>query len=62
MNGIVVLLLGFVLGVVVAVTVIMRYTAFVIKNDKDFRDAMDSIDNTGACDSIVEFFYGKKDE
>lgn len=46
MNGIVTLILGFILGAVVAVTAMYRFTAYLLKNDKEFRDAMHDIDTT----------------
>lgn len=63
MDGIVTLILGFILGAVVAVTAMLRFTAYLLKNDKEFRDAMRDIDTTEKVrDGIVKFFYGDENE
>ena len=63
MDGIVTLILGFILGAVVAVTAMFRFTAYLLKNDKEFRDAMRDIDTTEKVrDGIVKFFYGDENE
>ena len=63
MNGIVTLILGFILGAVVAITAMYRFTAYLLKNDKEFRDAMHDIDTTEEVqNSIVKFFYGDEKE
>ena len=61
MEGIITLILGFILGAVVTVTVMYRLTAYWLKTDDKFSDAMHSLDETGeVSDSIVRFFYGDK--
>lgn len=63
MDGIVTLILGFILGAVVAITAMYRFTAYLLKNDKEFRDAMHDIDTTEEVqNSIVKFFYGDEKE
>lgn len=63
MDGIVTLILGFILGAVVALTAMYRFTAYLLKNDKEFRDAMRDIDKTEEVqNSIVKFFYGDEKE
>lgn len=63
MDGIVTLILGFILGAVVAVTAMFRFTAYLLKNDKEFRDAMHDIDTTEEVQNgIVKFFYGDEKE
>ena len=63
MDGIITLVLGFILGVVVAVTAMYRITAYWLKTDDKFSDAMHSLDETGeVSDCIVRFFYGDQKE
>ena len=63
MDGIVTLILGFILGVVVAITAMFRFTAYLLKNDKEFRDAIHDIDTTEEVQNgIVKFFYGDEKE
>ena len=63
MDGIVTLILGFILGVVVAITAMFRFTAYLLKNDKEFRDAIHDIDTTEEVQNgIVKFFYGDEEK
>lgn len=63
MDGVITLILGFILGVVVAVTAMFRFTAYLLKNDKEFRDAMHDIDATEEVQNgIVKFFYGDEEK
>lgn len=63
MDGIVTLILGFILGAVVTITAMYRFTAYLLKNDKEFRDAMHDIDKTKEVQNgIVKFFYGDEKE
>ena len=63
MDGIVTLILGFILGVVVSVTAMFRFTAYLLKNDKEFRDAMHDMDTTEEVQNgIVKFFYGDEEK
>lgn len=59
MDGIVTLILGFVLGVIVSVTIMFRISAWLLRNDKDFRNAMTYSGVTKeTADDIEKFFYG----
>lgn len=59
MNGIIMLVLGFILGAVVAVTAMVRLTAYLLKNDEVFKRTARNLDPTGETqDAIVRFFYG----
>ena len=63
MDGIVTLILGFILGVIVAITAMFRFTAYLLKNDKEFRDAMHNMDTTEEVQNgIVKFFYGDEEK
>ena len=63
MDGIVTLILGFILGAAVAVTAMYRFTAYLLKNDKEFRDLMHDIDTTEEVQNgIVKFFYGDEEK
>ena len=63
MNGIVTLILGFILGAVVTVTAMYRFTAYLLKNDKEFRDVVHDVDPTEEVqDGIVKFFYGDEEK
>ena len=63
MDGIVTLILGFILGAVVAITAMYRFTAYLLKNDKEFRDIMHDIDTTEEVQNgIVKFFYGDEEK
>lgn len=63
MDGIVTLILGFILGAVVTITAMYRFTAYLLKNDKEFRDMMHDVDTTEEVQNgIVKFFYGDEKE
>ena len=63
MDGIVTLILGFILGAAVTITAMYRFTAYLLKNDKEFRDMMHDVDTTEEVQNgIVKFFYGDEKE
>ena len=63
MDGIITLILGFVLGVIVTLTLVYRATAYMLKHDNDFKSAMNQNDSTKEVSSkILEFFYGDEKE
>lgn len=63
MDGIVTLILGFILGAAVTITAMYRFTAYLLKNDKEFRDMMHDVDTTEEVQNgIVKFFYGDEEK